>query len=226
MTLAELPEIKISRNIRSTRLRLRVDEKQIKLTAPLFCSTRQINQFIEQSQAWLLKTWAEQQAKLATIDKELPLELKLFNLDKPITVEYVVQKNNFKLDIALNKLFISDRNPEQYLKTFVISYAKTYLPELLEKESERTGLTYTTCSIRQPKTRWGSCSMKKEIMLNSGLVLFNEDIASYVCIHELAHTKHFNHSADFWLEVAKHDSKYDLHRKILKKTPMPYWWTI
>lgn len=61
-------------------------------------------------------------------------------------------------------------------------------------------------------------------MLNSGLVLFPKDITRYVCVHELAHTKHFDHSASFWNEVLKHDANFQQHRKILKSTPMPWWW--
>ena len=49
MTLSDLPEIKIVRNVRSTRLRLRVEPTQIRLTAPVLCSKRQIQNFIDQS---------------------------------------------------------------------------------------------------------------------------------------------------------------------------------
>ena len=85
-------------------------------------------------------------------------------------------------------------------------------------------MPYGKCAIRQPKTRWGSCTSKHDIMLNSGLVLFPKDITRYVCVHELAHTKHFDHSASFWNEVLKHDANFQQHRKILKSTPMPWWW--
>jgi predicted metal-dependent hydrolase len=61
-------------------------------------------------------------------------------------------------------------------------------------------------------------------MLNSGIILFPENIVRYLCVHELAHTRHFDHSPHFWTEVARHDSDYLIHRKILKNTAMPWWW--
>lgn len=79
--LSQLPEIKIVRHARAKCLRLRVQPTQIRLTAPVLCSKRQIQNFIEQSEVWLLKTWQQQQQKIATQDQSLPTELKLFNLD-------------------------------------------------------------------------------------------------------------------------------------------------
>lgn len=224
MTLSELPEIQITRNLRSTRLRLRIDGQQIKLTAPVFCTQRQIQNFIQQSESWITKTWQAQQEKIQQIDRSLPLELKLFNRAAPIQIAYRSQKKNFIFDDQQNCVAISDRNPESYLKAFVIAYAKQYLPPYLQQVSLECGLSYQVCHIRQPKTRWGSCSAKHDIMLNSGLVLFDEAIVRYLCVHELAHTQHFDHSVRFWSLVQKFDPNHKVHRQILKNTPMPYWW--
>lgn len=224
MTLNELPEIQIIRNVRSTRLRLRVEPTQIRLTAPVLYSKRQIQNFIDQSEQWLIQTWQKQQEKIIQIDKTLPNELQLFNLDQSVVITYQSQKHCFIFDDENLKLLISDRQPEQYLKAFVINYAKEHLPIYLDQTSQECNLNFGKCTIRQPKTRWGSCTSKHDIMLNSGLVLFPENITRYVCVHELAHTKHFDHSPHFWAEVHKHDANFQQHRKILKSSPMPYWW--
>lgn len=223
MTLSDLPEIQITRNVRSTRLRLRVDQTQIRLTAPVFCSKRQIQSFIDQSEQWLIETWQKQQEKIIQIDKTLPQTLSVFNLDRPLEIIYKTQKHCFILN-SQHQLLISDRQPEIYLKAFVIDYAKQYLPLYLNELSQSSGLSYAKCSIRQPKTRWGSCSAKHDIMLNAGLVLFAQEVTRYVCVHELAHTKHFDHSARFWSLVETHDQNFKQHRKILKTTLMPWWW--
>lgn len=219
-----LPEIQITRKLRATRLRLRVEPTQIKLTVPQFCTQRKVQDFLKQSEQWMIETWQKQQEKTGQIDKTLPVELKLFNLEQPLSIVYKVQKNSFILDEEKHQLFISVRQPEQYLKSFVIAYAKEYLPIYLKQVSSETGLKYGDCSIRQPKTRWGSCSAKHDIMLNSGLVLFPLEITRYVAVHELAHTQHFDHSPNFWAEVQKHDSNYKDHRKTLKSGVMPWWW--
>lgn len=224
MILSDLPEIQITRNIRSTRLRLRVDQNQIRLTAPVFCTKRQIQQFIDQSEQWLIETWQKQQKKIIHVNKTLPTALKLFNVNQPFTVIYQTQKKSFNLDIENHQLFVSDRQSEAYLKACVIAYAKLHLPLYLQEVSQSCHLPYEKCSIRQPKTRWGSCTSKHDIMLNSGLVLFPQEVVRYVAVHELAHTKHFDHSSKFWAEVEKYDVNFQQHRKILKSSSMPWWW--
>ena len=223
MTL-NLPEIQITRKLRATRLRLRVEPTQIKLTVPQFCTQRQVQEFLKQSEKWMIETWQKQQEKVGQLDRSLPVELKLFNLEQPLKVIYQTQKHSFIFDEENHQLSISNRQPESYLKAFVIDYAKLSLPMYLQQLSVECGLLFHGCNIRQPKTRWGSCSAKHDIMLNSGLVLFPLEIARYVAVHELAHTKHFDHSSNFWAEVAKHDANFQEHRKILKTSPMPWWW--
>src|SRR5690606_8518032 len=120
----KLPEIQITRKLRATRLRLRVEPTQIKLTVPQFCTQRQVQDFLKQSEQWMIETWQKQQAKAEQIDKTLPTELKLFNLVKPLQIIYHTQKQSFIFDDQNSQLSVSDRQPEQYLKAFVIAYAK------------------------------------------------------------------------------------------------------
>lgn len=220
-----LPEIQITHHARATRLRLRVEPTQIRLTVPRFCSKRQIQDFLKQSEQWMVETWQKQQEKVGQINKALPTELMLFNIEQPLQIIYQTQKNSYVYDENHHQLFISDRQPEQYLKAFVIAYAKHHLPIYLKQVSHETGLKFGECSVRQPKTRWGSCTSRHDIMLNSALVLHTLEIARYVCVHELAHTQHFDHSAAFWAEVEKHDLNFKNHQKILKTDSLPYWWS-
>lgn len=219
-----LPEIQITHHARATRLRLRVEPTQIRLTVPKFCTKRQIQDFLSQSEQWMIETWHKQQEKIVQVERTLPSELPLFNLEQPLQLIYQTQKNSYIYDEKNHQLFVSDRQPEQYLKTFVIAYAKHHLPIYLKQVSHETGLTFGECSVRQPKTRWGSCTSRHDIMLNSALVLHTNAITRYVCVHELAHTKHFDHSAAFWSEVEMHDRNYKNHRKILKNGVLPWWW--
>jgi len=152
MTLADLPEIQITHHARATRLRLRVEPTQIRLTVPKFCSKRQIQDFLNQSEQWMVETWQKQQASLVQIDQTLPTELWLFNRQNALTVSYKTQKNAYILDEDNHQLWISDRQPESYLKSFVIAYAKQHLPIYLQQISHETGLKFAQCSIRQPKT--------------------------------------------------------------------------
>ena len=71
-------------------------------------------------------------------------------------------------------------------------------------------------AIRCQRTRWGSCSTRGTVSLNCSLVFLRPDIVRYLFIHELAHTKHMNHSASFWRLVERLEPDYRrLDRELL-----------
>ncbi|EPG37731.1 M48 family metallopeptidase [Acinetobacter colistiniresistens] len=218
-----LPDIKVVRHARARNLRLRVEPTGIRLTVPLFCSKRQIQQFLHQSEQWLVETWAKQQQQFNQV-AVFPEQLALFFHSQPFQIILQQQRPLFKFDFDQHLVWINDRQPEQALQAAVLAYAKQFLPEYLTQVSQQISLSYQQCNIRRPKTRWGSCSYKHDIMLNAALVLMPEHIVRSVCVHELAHTKHFDHSAAFWGEVEKHDPCYLAHRKQLKQIQLPAWY--
>ena len=79
MTQTTLPEIQITHHARATRLRLRVEPTQIRLTVPKFCTKKQIQTFLQQSEQWMIETWQKQQEKSGQLDCSLPTQLNLFN---------------------------------------------------------------------------------------------------------------------------------------------------
>jgi len=79
--------------------------------------------------------------------------------------------------------------------------AKGLILERLGELANRHGFTYNKVFIRNQKTRWGSCSYKRNISLNYKITLLPPELMDYVMLHELTHLKHFNHSRHFWEEM-------------------------
>ncbi len=77
------------------------------------------------------------------------------------------------------------------------------IPDKVRFYAEKIGVDYGRVTIRNQKTRWGSCSAKGNLNFNCLLMLAPEDVLDYVVIHELCHRKEMNHSPRFWSEVAK-----------------------
>ena len=77
-------------------------------------------------------------------------------------------------------------------------------------------LEYNQVRIKGNKSRWGSCSSKKNINLNWALLMAPMNVSDYVVIHELCHLKEMNHSKDFWKLVQKYDPNFKEHIKWLK----------
>jgi predicted metal-dependent hydrolase len=81
--------------------------------------------------------------------------------------------------------------------------AKARLIERLDELSQKHGLPYNRVFVKRQKTRWGSCSLKKNINLNIQLTALPEALMDYAIVHELVHTKILNHSRDFWDELER-----------------------
>ena len=77
------------------------------------------------------------------------------------------------------------------------------LPERCRYFAGIMGVSYGRITIRNQKTRWGSCSSKGNLNFNCLLMLAPPEIRDYVVVHELAHRKEMNHSPRFWKEVEK-----------------------
>lgn len=76
--------------------------------------------------------------------------------------------------------------------------AKVMLVNRLNRLAEEYGFHYNTITIRNQKTRWGSCSSRNNISLNIKLAVLPAKLIDYVILHELMHTRIKNHSKTFW----------------------------
>lgn len=84
------------------------------------------------------------------------------------------------------------------------------------------GLSSKGISIRNQKTRWGSCSSKGNLNFNYKLYYMPSEILDYVVVHELAHLKHMNHSKEFWGFVEQFMPDYESRRRWLKEHGREY----
>lgn len=95
--------------------------------------------------------------------------------------------------------------------------ALEYIPERVEHFAKIVGVDYGRITIRNQKTRWGSCSSKGNLNFNCLLMLTPPEVIDYVVVHELCHRKEMNHSKAFWNEVEKVIPDYKRWVKWLKE---------
>lgn len=102
---------------------------------------------------------------------------------------------------------------EQWYRT----EAARLITEIADKLSSQMGIDYKRILIRGQKTRWGSCSHKKNLSFNWKLIMAPEPVVEYVTIHELIHLKEMNHSKKFWELIAQYCPDWRQHKKWLKQ---------
>ena len=81
--------------------------------------------------------------------------------------------------------------------------AKSVLAQRTAYFARQVGVTYGRITVRDQKTRWGSCSQTGNLNFNFRLILAPLEVLDYVVVHELCHRRQMNHSTQFWQEVAQ-----------------------
>lgn len=94
--------------------------------------------------------------------------------------------------------------------------AQQLVTQQLEKFNQFYKFNYFKITIRDQKTRWGSCSTKGNLNFNYRIVYLEPALIEYVVVHEMCHLKEFNHSKRFWELVAQTIPNYKTLRKTLK----------
>lgn len=95
-------------------------------------------------------------------------------------------------------------------------HAREELPSRLQALADKHGLRISRISIRNQRTRWGSCGRDGHICLNWRLVAMPEWVREYVMIHELMHLKRMDHSPAYWRLVAAACPKFRQARQWLR----------
>ena len=91
------------------------------------------------------------------------------------------------------------------------------LPERVAYYASQVGVTYGRITIRNQRTRWGSCSSKGNLNFNCLLMLMPAEIQDYVVVHELCHIRHHDHSPAFYRLVESVLPDYKERERLLRR---------
>ena len=95
--------------------------------------------------------------------------------------------------------------------------AKAYIPQRVAYYAQIMGVEYGRVTLRCQKTRWGSCSAKKNLNFNILLMLTPPEVIDSVVVHELCHLRQMDHSPRFYEQVRAVYPEYDLWNRWLKE---------
>lgn len=140
-------------------------------------------------------------------------------------MKFVEEKQNWIKKHLVQMYFKAEENKKQKKEPALTNAdieklcqkALSVIPDKVKYYAEIMGVTYGRITIRNQKTRWGSCSSKGNLNFNCLLMLMPDKVLDYVVVHELCHLKQLNHSKKFWKEVERYMPDYPNYKKWLNE---------
>ena len=196
--MSHLYRVKPSKRAKRLALRLDPIERVFDLVVPLRCSMTKAYDFADQYEDWM----AERLNALLPVVQfcdgaEFPLN------GQTIKIKVTLDKNRKNTSISLNKnniLNVITNKEDPGVR--IIRWIKTYTKDVIKQKSEEKAASICrkieSVSIRDTKSRWGSCSCDGNLSYSWRLIFAPPEAIDYVVAHEVAHLVHLNHSKSFW----------------------------
>jgi len=187
--------IRVSRRARRIALRINAAERRVELVLPRGVSASQGLRFAAAKRGWIA-------ARLAALPQRVP-----FSDGSVVPILGVPHKIRHELGTDAAPVAISDReihvrcsseHVTRRVRDHLVGMARTELSRRAHLLAARIGREVTRVSIRDTRSRWGSCSGRGNISLSWRLIFAPELVVDYVVAHEVAHLAEMNHGPRFW----------------------------
>jgi predicted metal-dependent hydrolase len=228
------PLYTVKKHPRARHVKLKATLKfGLELVVPKRFNPKEIPLILEHNKAWIIKHLAKinEQAKLFS-NIDLPEQINLLAFAQAWKIDYIATEST-KLRLMTRPqqelVLFGNVHDKELCKKLLSNWAKTQAKKLLrvriEQLSTLCDLPFNNLTIRNQRSRWGSCSVDKNINLSFKLVFLPPALMNYIIIHELCHTVQLNHSAKFWRLVAKFDVNWKEHCKAARQAEslIPPW---
>jgi predicted metal-dependent hydrolase len=199
--------VRFSRRARRISLRV-LPQGTVELVLPAGCSEDMATRFVARNREWIVRT----RQRLQRASRVLPEQ----NGPRPARIKLAAVNENWKLEYDPVAVRLStrggtgclslpdgdDRRISFLLQRWIRSRAAAHFRPWLQELADEYGFPINKVSIRNQRSRWGSCSAGKNISLNANLLFLRPPVVRYLFVHELCHTVHLNHSSEYWKLVA------------------------
>jgi predicted metal-dependent hydrolase len=214
--MAALPDIEytIRRSERARRVRVSVDpEKGVEVVLPRRASERSARRAVVELRPWIERRLREVEAARAAIDAR---DGTVPYLGTALTL--VPEPGRTRVHRRDDVLLVPEGDPREALERWYRRMARKEIEPRLDEAVEALGTRYTALTIRNQKTRWGSCSTTGAMSFNWRLLLApDEEILDYVVWHEACHLEVMDHSPRFWSLLARQMPGYERPRRWLRR---------
>lgn len=200
------------KNIKNSYIQIK--DNRVIVKVPIKATRKYINELVSSKKDWIEKNLQQQKNK--SLNKNI---IKV--LGKAYTLQVIENKPRNKVYLKDNYIYfeVKENNNEviqKLLDKFYKEIAKDEVYAAMEYVKSITGLSPKKIRIKKLKSAWGICSSKQYISINQNLMAYSRHAIEYVCLHEVCHLKHMNHSKEFWKMVEKYMPDYKTAKLELK----------
>ncbi|HLG32454.1 MAG TPA: SprT family zinc-dependent metalloprotease [Ignavibacteriaceae bacterium] len=187
------------REVKHSRIKVSED-LSVRVIAPISFSQREIELILKQKEKWI-------ESKLAYFSsRKSPIKLQrnhILYLGERYRYFYYSELKNEVIVNQKHKTIRSGKNllNKEIQNKWLKSEARKLILERLEYYSTKYHFNYNRVFIRSQKSKWGNCSLKKNLSFNWRLIKTPLYVIDYLVVHELVHTQIMNHSSKFWMKI-------------------------
>lgn len=181
------------------------------------------HKFIEDRREWVLKNYQQIQDILADFPDRSFEEREKFPYlgeEHELVFEDIEEPEVSNEKIRLPQEDVNKKSADTVLEEFLREKAREKIHSVIRKYFDEVEGEYDKLYIRNQKTKWGSCSGKKNLSFNFRLMMAPPEVLEYVVVHELVHLDEPEHSRAFWNKVSDLLPEYQDKRKWLKENKM------
>jgi predicted metal-dependent hydrolase len=199
---------------RARRLTVRVfPGGAVEIIVPVGTRPRAVEQFVARYRPWIDRKVTQYRPHEAESGDALPSAIRFQASGDGWRVDYAEAQGAPRLIVEQDRLLLAGdlsriALARHALQRFTMRIAHATLVPRLEQLSAECRLHYASAQIRRQRTRWGSCSRRGTISLNACLLFQPPEVVRYLLLHELAHTRHMNHSRRFWTLVERLEPRW------------------
>lgn len=203
--------VRLRRSPRAKRISLRVSQLdgRVTLTLPRGVPEAEAMEFARSKADWIRRHLSKQPENArVSYGTLLPLE------GQP---RRIVPADGARIKISGNEISVPDRAMAAGLKAYLRELARVRLSAASDHYAAKLGRSYTRITLRDTRSRWGSCSSQDALMYSWRLILAPSEVLRYVAAHEVAHLSEMNHSPAFWAQVEHLYGPYEAPRRWLRQ---------
>jgi predicted metal-dependent hydrolase len=216
----------IRRSDRARRLRIVVAPSGVEVVVPRRMALRHAQEFVAEKRPWIertLRQYRDAEASLPPVRLEDGGEVPYLGLSLPIRVHVEPWRTRPGVSRRGGALHVGVIEPgEEAVRDALIRWyrrrARVEVAERLDWATLRAGTSYSRLQIRDPSSRWASCSSNGAMSFSWRLLLAPEPILAYVVEHEVAHLEVMDHSKRFWRVVELRCPDYREHERWLRRS--------